>query len=104
MVYMYARWHRPVILAHMRLKQKDQKFQASLSYTVRTCFIKTILKEIPTILVLVREQPVNPYVNSDRLDCQVSGSCPYLYSARHSHDQGDTRLRLRVLSVMVVGA
>lgn len=64
MVYMYARWHRPVILAHRRLRQKDQKFQARLSYTVRTCFIKTVLKEIPTILVLVREQPVNLYVNS----------------------------------------
>jgi hypothetical protein len=44
MVYMYVRWHRPVISAYRRLRQKDQKFQASLSYTVRTCFIKTTLK------------------------------------------------------------
>lgn len=36
-----------------------------------------------------------------RLVCQVSGSCPHLSSAGHS--QGDTRLRLRVLSVMEVG-
>lgn len=86
MVYMYVRWHRPVILAYRRLRQKDQKFQASLSYTVREHVSSTILKEIPIILVPVRAQPVNPCVNSDRLDCHVSGSCPHLYSAGYDHD------------------
>lgn len=100
MVSMYVRWHRPAILAYRRLRPKGQKSQTRLSHTARTYFITTILTKISHHLG-AGSGTASESVCELRLDCQVSGSCLHLSSAGHS--QGDTRLRLRVLSVMEVG-
>lgn len=70
---------------------------------MRTCFNKTTLKETATILVLVWAQPVNPPMDSERLDCLGSGFRAGLTSTLVLRGtamiQGDTRLKVRVLAI-----